>query len=288
MRRLVLVSVLCLPGMAIAQNYVPAERYNNPDIVVNLDVLAGSGVSPAPVYREHLPAPRPPVVLTPPRPHMPPMAALPIEEKPSASRQLLAQARAQAAEEEKEPEAKVASSDRSPILFDNPSAQPAPSMPVVADAPVKEELTMPPAMPMALTPPSDDEMLPAPATSPETVVATSSQPAEQDNFEAYRLFFEANAPDRKSNEQGVLHTIIAKLKRDENIHAQILAYAGGTPDTVSQARRLSLTRALAVRTAMLNDGITADRLNVRAMGMGDPGMADRKLPPDRVDIVFEK
>ncbi len=321
MRHFLLASVLFVPALASAQNYVSPERYNNPDIVVNLDVLAGSGRAPAPVYREALPAPRPPVVLTPPAPRkaplvppppvlmppapvvaaeapIPPAMPTPVQEE-NKTHQLLAQARAEAAVDE-HASVNAPAENRSQILFDAPpkdteaapEAMPAPPVPV---APVIEEkpqdITAGKPLP---APPQDELTKPPMASAPMdlTAGATTSAPEAaapvQDNFEAYRLFFDANASELKTEEQAVLRGVIAKLKRDESLHAQILAYAAGTPDTVSQARRLSLARALSVRTMMINDGIAAQRLNVRAMGMGDAAMADKKQPADRVDVIFEK
>jgi outer membrane protein OmpA-like peptidoglycan-associated protein len=59
-----------------------------------------------------------------------------------------------------------------------------------------------------------------------------------------------------------------------------MAFAQGTEDTASQARRLSLSRALAVRTYLIDQGIRSTRMDVRALG----ATADQG-PLDRVDIV---
>src|SRR5262249_49938176 len=59
---------------------------------------------------------------------------------------------------------------------------------------------------------------------------------------------------------------------------QILAFASGDKDLVSANRRLSLARALAVRSYLLEKSVAPDRIDVRALGtiaMGDG-------PPDRV------
>ena len=59
----------------------------------------------------------------------------------------------------------------------------------------------------------------------------------------------------------------------------VLAYAPGKPDDPSTARRVSLSRAMAVRSALIADGVPSARIFVRAMGAqaGDG-------PPDRVDL----
>jgi outer membrane protein OmpA-like peptidoglycan-associated protein len=59
----------------------------------------------------------------------------------------------------------------------------------------------------------------------------------------------------------------------------VSAYAPGKPDDPSTARRMSLSRAMAVRSALVADGVASARIFVRALGEqhGDG-------PPDRVDV----
>jgi outer membrane protein OmpA-like peptidoglycan-associated protein len=60
---------------------------------------------------------------------------------------------------------------------------------------------------------------------------------------------------------------------------EVDAYGGAAGDKSSDARRLSLRRALAVRQLLIDNGVPADRINVRALG----GIEDRGQP-DRVDV----
>ena len=60
---------------------------------------------------------------------------------------------------------------------------------------------------------------------------------------------------------------------------QLEAYGGTPGDKSSDARRLSLKRALAVRQLLIDDGVPSTRIDVRAMG----GVND-KGPTDRVDV----
>ncbi|MEK9970989.1 MAG: OmpA family protein, partial [Ferrovibrio sp.] len=62
---------------------------------------------------------------------------------------------------------------------------------------------------------------------------------------------------------------------------QIRAYAASTvSDGGSGARRLSLTRALAVRQYLIDKGIRSTRIDVRALGAPTDGSA-----PDRVEVA---
>ena len=62
----------------------------------------------------------------------------------------------------------------------------------------------------------------------------------------------------------------------------LLAYGGNRGDKGSDARRLSLKRALAIRQVLIDNGVSADRIDVRAMGgVDDTG------PADRVDVFVK-
>lgn len=63
---------------------------------------------------------------------------------------------------------------------------------------------------------------------------------------------------------------------------QIQAYGGNRGDKSSDARRLSLKRALAIRQVLIDDGVPAERIDVRAMGG-----ADDSGPADRVDVYVK-
>lgn len=78
-----------------------------------------------------------------------------------------------------------------------------------------------------------------------------------------------------------LQELSNKMKESEDLRVQLLAYAEGTPETASQARRLSLSRALAVRSFLINQGVRSTRMDVRALGnKAESG------PADRVDAVL--
>jgi outer membrane protein OmpA-like peptidoglycan-associated protein len=60
---------------------------------------------------------------------------------------------------------------------------------------------------------------------------------------------------------------------------ELQAYGGAHGDKGSDARRLSLKRALAIRQILIDDGVSPDRIDVRAMGG-----TDDSGPADRVDV----
>jgi outer membrane protein OmpA-like peptidoglycan-associated protein len=63
---------------------------------------------------------------------------------------------------------------------------------------------------------------------------------------------------------------------------ELIAYGGARGDKGSDARRLSLKRALAIRQVLIDDGVAADRIDVQAAGgVDDTG------PADRVDVFIK-
>ena len=69
---------------------------------------------------------------------------------------------------------------------------------------------------------------------------------------------------------------------DGTSRVQLLAYGGPRGDKSSDTRRLSLKRALIVRQILIDQGVPAERIDVRAMGG-----TDDKGPLDRVDVFLK-
>jgi outer membrane protein OmpA-like peptidoglycan-associated protein len=78
-----------------------------------------------------------------------------------------------------------------------------------------------------------------------------------------------------------LDTLSKKLKLEPNYRLQIQAYAGEPNLSASNARRLSLSRALSVRSRLIKNGIRSTRIDVRALGnktsVGEPNRVDLKF-----------
>ena len=146
-----------------------------------------------------------------------------------------------------------------------PEPQPAPELPA-AEPPTAEA---PPAEPPAAEPP------PAPS---ETQTA-ALPPATLDEG-ALRLAFGAGSADLDDGDKATLSQLAQELNADGNARVQLLAYASSSDNSASRARRLSLSRALAVRAFLIDQGVRSTRMDVRALGDKSEGG-----PPDRVDIL---
>jgi outer membrane protein OmpA-like peptidoglycan-associated protein len=63
----------------------------------------------------------------------------------------------------------------------------------------------------------------------------------------------------------------------------VSAFAAGTPEDPSTARRVALSRALAVRSVLIAEGVPSARIYVKALGASSPTAAEG--PADRVDVT---
>ncbi|MHA1597121.1 MAG: OmpA family protein [Alphaproteobacteria bacterium] len=76
-----------------------------------------------------------------------------------------------------------------------------------------------------------------------------------------------------------LANLAKQLKGSGTLRLQLLAYAGGDNLSSSLARRLSLSRALAVRSYLIERGVRSTRIDVRALGN-----KSTEQPLNRVDL----
>jgi len=95
-----------------------------------------------------------------------------------------------------------------------------------------------------------------------------------------RLTFAADQSDLSPESSAAIKQLATSAPPGDGTTFNVQAYAPGKPDDPSTARRVSLSRAMAVRSALVADGVPSARIFVRALGdqHGDG-------PPDRVDIA---
>ncbi len=124
-------------------------------------------------------------------------------------------------------------------------------------------------------PPPDESLTSGPAVEPQTA-ALPSAPALAEQI---RVLFQDGSVELSSDAKRQLSTVAKALKESATLRVQLLAYAKASSDGTSRARRLSLSRALAVRAYLIERGVRSTRMDVRALGdkIGDG-------PADRVDI----
>ena len=123
-----------------------------------------------------------------------------------------------------------------------------------------------------------------PATQPRSkerqVAALPRVSLPRDGGQVLRIDFLGASARLTTDAERSLGSLAATMEQSDG-RLQLKAYAGGTGETLSSARRLSLSRALAVRSFLIEQGIRSTRIDVRALGR-----AEDSGPPERVDIVL--
>ncbi len=119
---------------------------------------------------------------------------------------------------------------------------------------------------------------PAPAPPPRVA---SLEPGAAELSKRSSILFAPGAEEPPANALDSVKAMTASLTAalwSGTAHVQLEAFGGKPGDKSSDARRLSLKRALIVRQLLIDDGIPSERIVVRAMGGASDGA------PDRVDI----
>lgn len=148
-------------------------------------------------------------------------------------------------------------------------------------SPVPTAAPSPAAVTAMNTPPA---VAPAPVTpAPETPAAAPAAvaPAAANRT---RILFAAGVADLPDSAKAELDAVVQQLNADTQARLQLVAHAAGTADQANQARRISLQRALAVRSYLMERGIANTRMDVRALGNRNDGNAADPL--DRVDVIL--
>ena len=148
---------------------------------------------------------------------------------------------------------------------------PPPPPPMIASKTVKKIATIPAAPP-----------LPAKAEKPvdrqvERQRVAALKPPGSASLE---VRFRAGSSVLSRDDEKRLKTMARKVEPTD-ARLQLKAYAEATGNDTSKARRLSLSRALSVRSFLIENGLRSTRIDVRALGIARDGG-----PPDRVDVLM--
>lgn len=114
----------------------------------------------------------------------------------------------------------------------------------------------------------------------EQIAALSAFSLPKEGGQILSLEFLGASTRLTSEVERLLASLAATMKKGDG-RLQLKAYAGGSGETLSFARRLSLSRALSVRSFLIEKGIRSTRIDVRALGR-----AEDSRPAERVDIVL--
>ena len=97
---------------------------------------------------------------------------------------------------------------------------------------------------------------------------------------AMQIVFKSTASKLPDTAKAGLETLAAKLKGQPALRLHLLAYAGGESLSYGKARRLSLARAMSVRSYLIESGVRSTRIDVRALGN-----KTAEEPLNRVDVT---
>jgi outer membrane protein OmpA-like peptidoglycan-associated protein len=145
-------------------------------------------------------------------------------------------------------------------VTDHTAQKPAP--PAVATAPIPALPTGQPAEPPAST------TIPAATQSPVPL----PPPVE--------LVFAEGKTDLTPADEAAIQELARAIPQPAADSVNVIAYAAGKPDDPSTARRVSLSRGLAVRSVLLASGVPSAQIYVRALGA-----TPSNGPADRVELT---
>lgn len=138
--------------------------------------------------------------------------------------------------------------------------------------------TIPPAI--AALPPAAPVPPPRPQPAPVVPVAADAPGSATPIPGGIRVTFGKERQDLNPGTEAALRTLAKQLRPQDTVTINIYAYATGTAEDASTARRLALARALSARAVLINEGIASTRIYPRALGAAG-GDTDK----DRVDVV---
>jgi outer membrane protein OmpA-like peptidoglycan-associated protein len=231
-----------LPVLLLLSTAAPALGQVTVDLKA-LDTLPGSGASPPPVKAA-------------PRPHR----ATP--HSPTRSHA--------AAKPTKPPAAAAPSAQANATTAAPPAAPRAPVAPQAVPVPVPPAATLPTGTPptVALAPPPPPA---APATPeappPPPPIVEGAASAASPTGTGLRVTFGAGQADLSPDSAGSIKALVQGTPQAETTSFNVVAFAAGPAEDPSAARRLSLSRALAIRSALIADGVSSTRIYVRALGL---------------------
>jgi len=156
--------------------------------------------------------------------------------------------------------------------IEKPAVAPPPPAPA-PPAPVKTEAPPPP--PKVAT-------APKPAEAPKTVAAANAGIEIKPGL-ATRIEFAETATKIPGESKDRLRVLAEGVRDKADFRLQLMAYAGAEGLSASKARRMSLSRALSVRSFLIENGVRSTRIDVRALGN-----KTSEKPANRVDVNIAK
>ena len=160
-------------------------------------------------------------------------------------------------------------------------------LPLTTVSPLLKTEKQPPAMPKLqakVTTPTKPKA-PPPVPPEPTITSKPSKNTVATNGitlkpgQALSITFEDLATGLPFNAKTKLSNLANAMRDSKEYRLQLMAYAGGKGLLTSKVRRISLSRALVVRSFLIEKGIRSTQIDVRALGN-----KTTEKPVNRVDI----
>ena len=160
-------------------------------------------------------------------------------------------------------------------------------VPTQKPSPLLKTEKQPPAMPklQAKVPTPTKPKAPPPVPPEPTITSKPSKNTVATNGitlkpgQALSITFEDLATGLPFNAKTKLSNLANAMRDSKEYRLQLMAYAGGKGLLTSKVRRISLSRALVVRSFLIEKGIRSTQIDVRALGN-----KTTEKPVNRVDI----
>lgn len=164
-----------------------------------------------------------------------------------------------------------------PAIIQRPAAA-QPQASAMTPAPTSPAPT--PSAPSTAAPRPPAQALVAPPASTAPLPTAEARPPAQPGEGPERILFQPDDASLADEAKQELDRLATRLSADGRLYVQLVAYAGSGGDA-SQARRLSLSRALAARSYLVDHGVEIKQIDLRPLGnKSEPGIS-----PDRIDLV---
>ena len=126
----------------------------------------------------------------------------------------------------------------------------------------------------------EEELAAIPPTPPDVIDQSESSNTRSTLTDPITIIFNDGEKDIRADETEKLAAFANELVANSSTRLQLRSYATDINESASAARRLSLARALAVRSFLIEAGVNSTRIDVRALGA-----KNERGPADRVDLV---
>ena len=279
---LALLLAVLAGGRAAGQETVVIGGSGLPAVEINLDAALAAPVAPA-----ALAAPVAPSPLGSPRCERPPLvdiraldpSFLATRARAPAATPVQARKPARQAEPASAPAAAAPAAGAAEVAAPPPASKPAEATPAAAAVALP---ALPSVEPAPSAPPETPPLARAAAAEPqadaEAASAPPARPSAPDQVAA-RLVFPAGSAELGGGLARRLDAVADGMNSGDG-RLLLQAYAAADPSGASGARRLSLARALEVRSYLMGKGLKSAQIDVRALGG-----AAAAGPADRVDVI---